>query len=120
MAAGQRANQWSAHPRAELSKNQAKSAKTWHYTKVNFAISHPTISACYAPHPLFDCRRSVTLSQSGEYATVLFGHRNWREWGEFMSHCSTKWASFLFSLREMIETGKGRPAPFDARVDDWD
>jgi uncharacterized protein YndB with AHSA1/START domain len=61
-----------------------------------------------------------TLSQSGEYATVLFGHRNWREWGEFMSHCSTKWASFLFSLREMLETGKGRPAPYDMRVDDWD
>jgi hypothetical protein len=60
------------------------------------------------------------ISQSGEYATVLFGHRNWREWDEFMSHCSTKWASFLFSLREMVETGKGRPAPFDTRIDDWD
>jgi hypothetical protein len=59
MAAGQRANQWSAQPCAELSKNQAKSAKTWHYTKVNFAASHPTISACYTPHPLSDCRRSV-------------------------------------------------------------
>ena len=61
-----------------------------------------------------------TLSQGGDYANVLFGHRNWREWGEFMSHCSTKWASFLFSLREMVETGKGRPAPHDARIDDWD
>ncbi len=60
------------------------------------------------------------LSQSGGYAIVLFGHRNWRDWVEFMSHCSTKWASFLFSLREMLETGKGRPAPYDARVSEWD
>lgn len=61
-----------------------------------------------------------TLQPAGEYVNVLFGHRDWREWSEFMSHCSTKWASFLFSLREMAETGKGRPAPYDARIDDWD
>ena len=34
--------------------------------------------------------------------------RHWREDGEFRAHCSTKWASFLLSLRDLVETGRGR------------
>ena len=60
-----------------------------------------------------------TLSQSGEYAIVLFGHRNWREAAEFMAHCSMKWATFLLSLKELAETGKGRPSPDDLKIDNW-
>lgn len=60
------------------------------------------------------------LAEKGGQTTLLFGHRNWREAVEFTSHCSTKWATFLFSLREYVETGHGRPAPNDLVVDDWD
>ncbi|MBV1704956.1 MAG: SRPBCC domain-containing protein [Hyphomicrobiales bacterium] len=59
------------------------------------------------------------LSQAGEYAIVLFEHRGWREWSEFTSHCSTKWATFLLSLRDFVETGKGRPNPDDLLIGDW-
>ena len=59
------------------------------------------------------------LSQQGEYTVVRFGHRQWREEVEFMAHCSTKWATFLLSLRDLVETGKGRPAPHDLRIGDW-
>lgn len=59
------------------------------------------------------------LSQQGEYTVVRFGHRQWREEVEFMAHCSTKWATFLLSLRDLVETGKGRPAPNDLRIGDW-
>ena len=59
------------------------------------------------------------LCQEGEYAIVLFGHKNWRESNEFMSHCSTKWATFLLSLKELVETGTGRPSPSDIKIDDW-
>lgn len=59
------------------------------------------------------------LSQDGEYTLVLFGHRNWREPVEFMAHCSMKWATFLLSLRQLAETGKGRPAPEDLKIDNW-
>jgi uncharacterized protein YndB with AHSA1/START domain len=51
--------------------------------------------------------------------TLLFGHRNWREAVEFTSHCSMKWAVFLLSLREYVETGKGRPSPGDLKIDNW-
>jgi len=47
---------------------------------------------------------------------VLFKHANWREPVEFMHHCSTKWATFLLSLMELVERGSGRPAPFDFKI----
>lgn len=59
------------------------------------------------------------LSQEGNYTIVLFGHKNWREAVEFTAHCSTKWAVFLMSLKELLETGKGKPAPRDIKIDNW-
>jgi uncharacterized protein YndB with AHSA1/START domain len=47
---------------------------------------------------------------------ILFKHSNWKEPNEFMHHCSTKWATFLLSLRDLLETGKGRPAPHDLKI----
>jgi len=62
---------------------------------------------------------SFSLSQSGDYTMLMFGHKNWREPVEFMAHCSMKWATFLLSLKELVETGKGKPAPEDLKIDDW-
>lgn len=59
------------------------------------------------------------LAQSGEYTLLLFGHRGWREPVELMAHCSMKWATFLLSLRQLVETGEGRPSPMDLKIDDW-
>jgi uncharacterized protein YndB with AHSA1/START domain len=57
---------------------------------------------------------------AGEGMTILvFGHRGWAESTESMAHCSMKWAVFLLSLRELVETGKGRPSPGDLKIDDW-
>jgi len=50
---------------------------------------------------------------------VLFAHKNWREAVEFYAHCSMKWATFLLSLKEFVEAGKGRPAPADVKIDNW-
>lgn len=59
------------------------------------------------------------LSVEGDQTLIRFGHRNWREPIEFMAHCSMKWATFLLSLRELVETGKGKPAPEDLKIDTW-
>jgi uncharacterized protein YndB with AHSA1/START domain len=50
---------------------------------------------------------------------VLFSHRDWREESEFKAHCSMKWATFLLSLRDLVERGRGRPAPEDLKIDNW-
>ena len=59
------------------------------------------------------------LSQDGQYTIVRFAHRNWREADEFMAHCSTKWATFMLSLKDLIETGEGHPSPGDIKIDNW-
>ena len=59
------------------------------------------------------------LSQAGEYTIVLFSHRGWRVPVEFMNHCSTKWALFLMSLKSLLESGEGQPAPRDVQISDW-
>ena len=62
---------------------------------------------------------SFDLRQEGEYTIVLFKHQGWKEPVEFMHHCSTKWATFLLSMKSLIETGKGAPHPIDIKVDNW-
>ena len=59
------------------------------------------------------------LSRSNEYTIVRFSHEGWAEPVEFLSHCSTKWAVFLLSLKAMVETGHGSPAPHDVPISDW-
>jgi uncharacterized protein YndB with AHSA1/START domain len=59
------------------------------------------------------------LKQEDGFTIVLFRHEGWREPVEFMYHCSTKWATFLMSLKKLVETGTGEPAPHDVRISNW-
>jgi uncharacterized protein YndB with AHSA1/START domain len=59
------------------------------------------------------------LERKGDYTIVLFTHEGWREPVEFMSHCSTKWATFLMSLKDSVERDAGTPHPRDVRISDW-
>lgn len=59
------------------------------------------------------------LKQNDDYTIVLFQHQGWKEPVEFMYHCSSKWGSFLMSLKSYVETGEGAPAPRDVQISDW-
>jgi uncharacterized protein YndB with AHSA1/START domain len=59
------------------------------------------------------------LKEEDGYTIVLFSHLGWKEPVEFMHHCSTKWATFLMSLKNLVETGTGEPAPDDVRISNW-
>lgn len=63
---------------------------------------------------------SFDLKQEGDWTIILFKHHGWKEPVEFMHHCSTKWAVFLLSLKSLLETGKGSPAPNDIKLDSWE
>ena len=63
---------------------------------------------------------SFDLRQEGEWTIVLFKHQGWKEPVEFMHHCTTKWGVFLLSLKALLETGKGSPAPNDIKLDSWE
>ena len=59
------------------------------------------------------------LRQDGDYTIVLFKHQGWKEPVEFMHHCSTKWATYLMSLKSLVETGAGAPSPRDVQISNW-
>ena len=59
------------------------------------------------------------LHQEDDFTIVMFAHTGWREAVPFMNHCSTKWATFLMSLKQLVETGSGQPAPHDVQVSNW-
>ena len=48
--------------------------------------------------------------------TLYFRHTGWAEECDFLHHCSTKWAVFLLSLKQALETGQGRPFPDDVHI----
>jgi hypothetical protein len=60
------------------------------------------------------------IRQEADWTIVLFNHQGWREPGEFMHHCSTKWAVFLLSLKHLLESGAGTPAPREIKLDAWE
>jgi uncharacterized protein YndB with AHSA1/START domain len=62
---------------------------------------------------------SYQLYEVDGQTIIVFHHNSWRQEVEFMGHCSMKWAVFLLSLREFVETGKGRPHPNDLKIDNW-
>ncbi|WP_251358744.1 SRPBCC domain-containing protein [Kangiella sp. TOML190] len=44
-------------------------------------------------------------------------HSNWQEASPFFAHCNLKWAVFLLSLKDYLETGQGKPFPNDVAID---
>jgi uncharacterized protein YndB with AHSA1/START domain len=88
----------------ELSKLEPNEVR-WHFTA--------------GPPEWLGTEVTFELTRAGEYTVILFGHRGWRDPVDFMAHCSMKWATFLLSLRQLVETGDGKPAPIDLKIDDW-
>jgi uncharacterized protein YndB with AHSA1/START domain len=59
------------------------------------------------------------LSQEDGFTIVLFQHTGWTEPVVFMHHCSTRWATYLMSLKRYLETGTGEPSPHEVEVSNW-
>ena len=72
------------------------------------------------PEEWIGTRISFDLEQRGDWTIVLFKHEGWKEPAEFMHHCGTKWGVFLLSLKSLLETGKGAPAPNEIKLDSWE
>jgi len=63
-----------------------------------------------------DTQITFDLVESGEQIFINFSHTRWATQSELCSHCSTKWAVFLISLKQYLETGKGQPFPEDIPI----
>jgi uncharacterized protein YndB with AHSA1/START domain len=58
--------------------------------------------------------------EKDEKQTIIgFTHSGWESADGMLPHCSTKWAIFMLSLKELLEKGKGRPTPDDIEINYW-
>ena len=71
------------------------------------------------PKEWIGTRICFDLSSEDGFTVILFRHEGWKEAVPFMSHCSTKWGSFLMSLKAYVEMGTGQPSPHDVRIGNW-
>jgi len=56
------------------------------------------------------------LDEQEHQVMVNFEHADWRQATQMLAHCSTKWAVFLLSLKDYLETGIGKPFPHDIHI----
>ena len=63
-----------------------------------------------------DTEITFTLKETDQQTLINFNHRKWVETSELYRQCNTKWAVFLLSLKDYLETGKGRPFPNDMQI----
>jgi uncharacterized protein YndB with AHSA1/START domain len=68
------------------------------------------------PEEWLDTELTFRLKPEGDQTFVLFTHADWKEAVDFMHHCSTKWATFLLSLKDWLERNQGRPVPDDVKI----
>jgi len=68
------------------------------------------------PEEWIGTKVSFELKADCDFTAVLFKHQGWKAPVEFMHHCSTKWATYLLSMKSLLEGGKGRPHPDDVHI----
>ena len=69
------------------------------------------------PDDWLGTRIEFDIEAHDSHNQVMFRHAGWNSENPFFHHCSTKWATFLLSLRDYVETGEGRPFPNDIKIE---
>ena len=69
------------------------------------------------PDDWIGTRLEFDIDARDTHNQVLFRHAGWNSESAFFHHCSTKWATFLLSLRDYVEKGEGRPFPNDVKIE---
>ena len=59
---------------------------------------------------------SLSVEEKDGHSELMFKHAGWAAETPFHHHCSMKWASFLLSLKQYLETGQGRAFPNDIQI----
>jgi len=68
------------------------------------------------PDEWIDTKIHFSVEENDGSSNLMFTHTDWAEETPFHHHCSMKWASFLLSLKQYLETGKGRAFPNDIQI----
>jgi hypothetical protein len=62
-------------------------------------------------------RIEFDIEKSDRQNKVMFRHAGWCSENSHFHHCATKWATFLLSLRDVVESGQGKPFPNDVKIE---
>lgn len=68
------------------------------------------------PGPWQDCDLTISFKTDENQVWVHLVHENDAASDEDFLYFSTKWPCYLLSLRDLIETGEGRPYPNDVKI----
>ncbi len=68
------------------------------------------------PEPWRNCVLQFSLKRDTNQVWVELVHENEAASEEDFLYFNTKWPCYLLSLRDLIETGKGRPYPNDVKI----
>jgi len=68
------------------------------------------------PGPWQDCELTFSFKQDSDQVWVGLVHENDAASDDDFLYFSTKWTCYLLSLRDLIETGNGRPYPRDVKI----
>jgi len=98
-------------------KHSGHVPEAWAGTEILFELSHQGKHSGHVPEAWAGTEILFELSHQGEQTFVRFTHSCWKEPTDFMAHCSMKWAVFMLSLKDLVETGKGQPFPEDVQID---
>lgn len=69
------------------------------------------------PSDWLGTRIEFEIRSESHQRKLMFRHAGWPSENPHFHHCSTKWATFLLSLRDFVEQGKGRPFPHDVLIE---
>ncbi|WP_455211909.1 SRPBCC family protein [Kaarinaea lacus] len=58
------------------------------------------------------------LEPNDKQTKIFFSHSGWKEESPFHYHCSMKWAVFMLSLKNYLDTGKGNAFPNDISIEE--
>lgn len=70
------------------------------------------------PDEWLDTPITFHLKTTKEQTRIFFSHKNWKEESPFHYHCSMKWAVFMLSLKNFLDTGKGNAFPNDISIEE--
>lgn len=68
------------------------------------------------PGPWRDCSLEFSFKQGEDQVWVELVHESEAASQDDFLYFSTKWPCYLLSLRDLIESGKGRPYPNDVKI----
>ena len=86
-------------------------------------VKDRSVTFCITRHDSdewLDTELHFVLEPDDEWTILKFDQRKWADKTDFYRFCTTKWVSFLLSIKLAAETGTGTPYPDETKIGQHD